>query len=101
MATFEDVARKAAEDGAFLGALATDPERALKDAGFDLSHPEDVRRVELFALTAQENIMAAARVIEIDPAPIERSGVGMSCCNHHTLLPTSEPTPPTSEPSGR
>lgn len=87
MSTFADVARKAAEDGAFLGALAADPEKALQGAGLELTEAEDVHRVELFALTAQESVLAAARVVEIDAAPIERCGIGMSCCNHATLLP--------------
>lgn len=85
---FEDIAHKAAQDGAFLGALAADPEKALKAAGFTLTHEADVRKTELFALTAQQNILAAARVVEIDAAPIERWGVGAGCCNHATLLPT-------------
>ena len=87
MSTFADVAHKASEDSTFLGALAADPEKALKAANITLTDDADVRKTELFALTAQQNILAAARVVEIDAAPIERYGIGAGCCNHATLLP--------------
>ena len=85
MSTFDDVARKAEADKAFLGALVASPKKALSDAGIDLVDPEDFARAELFARTAAENVAAAARVVGIDPGDTADWGIGAGCCKTKTI----------------
>lgn len=84
--TFEDVQSRARRDPVFFASLVLNPPATLQEAGITLEDASDITKVEFLVRTAQENLKAAARLVDIELGTAAW-GIGAGCCNGRLLLP--------------
>lgn len=78
------------EDPSFFAKFIVNPKEALAIAEIQLDNVADVKRLEMFARNAQEQLRVAGRLSGFELSSEAAWGIGISCCNSKSLFAIDE-----------
>lgn len=73
-------------DPSLLAKLIVEPRETLEAAGVQLADASEVKRLEWFLRSVQEQIRVAGQFSGFEPSGIAEWGIGIACCNSKSLV---------------
>jgi hypothetical protein len=85
--SLKDLEAKIKADPQLLVSFIADPKSVIKSSGSKIDDPSEVRRLEIFARAAQEQLRAAGKLANFDfRLRADSWGIGAGCCNGSSLF---------------